>query len=49
MIAETEHEALLLQPICSAYGIDFCLFMHLFWDYLIISLASYGIRLEDDL
>jgi hypothetical protein len=48
MIAKTECEALLLQPVCSAYGIDFCLFIHFFLDYL-ISLPLYGKKLEDDL
>lgn len=45
----TEHEALLFQPVCSAYGIDFCLFFHIFLDCLIIAVPPYGKKLEDDL
>jgi hypothetical protein len=48
VIAKTEREALLLQPVCSAYGIDFCLFIHIFLDYL-ISVPPYGRKLEDGL
>jgi hypothetical protein len=46
--AKTEPEAVLFQPNCSAYGIGFCLYIHLFLDYSIISLAQYDIKLEDD-